>query len=187
MGIDDYDRIQFISGWQKILKPLKAVLPKAKPPEQSLLRRSDFFCSCSSCFLINPSLKVIFPSHSSPTKKSIAHRSSSNYWTEQRLQKGKYSSSFLFLSTLDKNIGWFEAATTQQNKGYKRKNSSPFLFEPISSDEDDMRSIIASCLSHFYHDEPSLCYPKNNDEDEDDQNNVKPPAGVCCPLRLCRR
>ena len=38
MGIDDYDRIQFISGWQKILIPLKAVLPKAKPSEQPLLR-----------------------------------------------------------------------------------------------------------------------------------------------------
>ena len=48
MGIDDYDRIQFVSGWQKILIPLKAILPKAKPPEQPLLRRSDFFCSCSS-------------------------------------------------------------------------------------------------------------------------------------------
>ena len=121
MGIDDYDRIQFVSGWQKILIPLKAVLPKAKPPEQPLLRRSDFFCSCSSCFLINPSLKVIFPSHSSPTKKSIAHRSSSNYSTEQRLQKGKHSSQFLFLSTLDKNIGWFEAATTQQNKRLQKE------------------------------------------------------------------
>ena len=105
MGIDDYDRIQFVSGWQKILIPLKAVLPKAKPPDN--LYCGEVISSVlapQTCFLINLSLKVIFPSHSSPTKKSIAHRSSSNYSTEQRLQKGKHSSYSLFLSTLDKNI-----------------------------------------------------------------------------------